>query len=83
MLIYALLHLTGYEAPTMDDRSFRQMTSPAPAPGFLLEGVECTTGPLGQGLAMAVGMAMAGAISTPRSAMTWSTTDRVVAAMAA
>ncbi len=62
MLIYALLHLTGYEAPTMDDiRNFRQMTSPCAGhpENFLLEGVECTTGPLGQGLAMAVGMAMA------------------------
>lgn len=62
MLIYALLHLTGYEAPTMDDiRNFRQLTSPCAGhpENFLLEGVECTTGPLGQGVAMAVGMAMA------------------------
>ncbi len=62
MLIYALLHLTGYAAPTMDDiRNFRQLTSPCAGhpENFLLDGVECTTGPLGQGLAMAVGMAMA------------------------
>ena len=62
MLIYALLHLSGYERPTMDDlRKFRQLGSPCAGhpENFLLDGVECTTGPLGQGLAMAVGMAMA------------------------
>jgi len=62
MLIYALLHLTGYEQPTMDDiRNFRQLGSPCAGhpENFELPGVECTTGPLGQGLAMAVGMAMA------------------------
>ncbi|MEL6877449.1 MAG: transketolase [Pseudomonadota bacterium] len=62
MLIYSLLHLTGYAKPTMDDiRNFRQLGSPCAGhpENFLLEGVECTTGPLGQGLAMAVGMAMA------------------------
>ena len=62
MLIYSLLHLTGYARPTMDDiRNFRQLGSPCAGhpENFLLEGVECTTGPLGQGLAMAVGMAMA------------------------
>jgi len=62
MLIYALLHLTGYEAPTMADiRNFRQLHSPCAGhpENTELAGVECTTGPLGQGLAMAVGMAMA------------------------
>lgn len=62
MLIYALLHLTGYAAPTLADiRNFRQRHSPCAGhpENFELEGVECTTGPLGQGLAMAVGMAMA------------------------
>jgi len=62
MLIYSLLHLSGYAAPTMDDiRNFRQIGSPCAGhpENFLLDGVECTTGPLGQGLAMAVGMAMA------------------------
>jgi len=62
MLIYALLHLAGYQRPTMEDiRNFRQLGSPCAGhpENFLLEGVECTTGPLGQGLAMAVGMAMA------------------------
>ncbi len=62
MLIYALLHLSGYAHPTLDDlRNFRQLGSPCAGhpENFLLEGVECTTGPLGQGLAMAVGMALA------------------------
>lgn len=62
MLIYALLHLTGYAAPTIDDiRNFRQLHSPCAGhpENTELDGVECTTGPLGQGLAMAVGMAMA------------------------
>ncbi len=62
MLIYSLLHLSGYAAPTMDDiRAFRQLGSPcAGHPECdMLDGVECTTGPLGQGIAMAVGMAMA------------------------
>ena len=62
MLIYSLLHLTGYAQPTMDDiRNFRQLGSPCAGhpENFELAGVECTTGPLGQGLAMAVGFAMA------------------------
>lgn len=62
MLVYSLLHLTGYAAPTMADiRNFRQLHSPCAGhpENFELEGVECTTGPLGQGFAMAVGMAMA------------------------
>ena len=62
MLLYALLYLTGYEAPTIDDiRHFRQLHSPCAGhpENFELAGVECTTGPLGQGLAMAVGMAIA------------------------
>ncbi len=62
MLIYALLYLTGYEAPTIDDiRNFRKLGSPCAGhpENFELAGVECTTGPLGQGLAMAVGMAIA------------------------
>jgi transketolase len=62
MLIYALLHLTGYARPTMEDiRNFRQLSSPCAGhpENFMLEGVETTTGPLGQGLAAAVGMAIA------------------------
>lgn len=62
MLIYSLLHLSGYASPTIDDiRNFRQIGSPCAGhpENFLIDGVECTTGPLGQGVAMAVGMAVA------------------------
>lgn len=62
MLIYALLYLTGYERPTLDDlRHFRQLGSPTAGhpENFELPGIEVTTGPLGQGVAMAVGMAIA------------------------
>jgi transketolase len=61
MLIYALLHLTGYELPMSELRSFRQLHSKTPGhPEVgLTPGVETTTGPLGQGLANAVGMALA------------------------
>ncbi|GAB5488357.1 MAG: transketolase [Parasphingorhabdus sp.] len=62
MLIYSLLHLTGYDRPTMQDiKDFRQLSSPCAGhpENFKLEGVEATTGPLGQGFAMGVGMAIA------------------------
>jgi len=62
MLIYAILHLTGYERPTLQDIvRFRQIGSPCAGhpENFELAGVETTTGPLGQGLATAVGMALA------------------------
>jgi transketolase len=62
MLLYALLHLTGFEAVTIDQiRNFRQWGSLTPGhPEYgHTPGVETTTGPLGQGLATAVGMAMA------------------------
>ncbi len=62
MLIYALLHLTGYDRPTIADiRNFRQLGSPCAGhpENFELPGIEATTGPLGQGVAMAVGMAIA------------------------
>ena len=62
MLIYSLLHLTGFKAVTMEQiRNFRQwgsITAGHPEYGHT-PGVECTTGPLGQGIATAVGMAMA------------------------
>ena len=62
MLIYALLHLLGYEAVTIDEiKRFRQLGSITPGhpENFITPGVETTTGPLGQGLANAVGMAIA------------------------
>jgi transketolase len=61
MLLYALLHLTGYELPMSELRNFRQLHSKTPGhPEVgLTPGVETTTGPLGQGLANAVGMALA------------------------
>ncbi|EQO95686.1 transketolase [Escherichia coli HVH 55 (4-2646161)] len=61
MLIYALLHLTGYDLSMDDIRDFRQLHSRTPGhPEYgYTPGVETTTGPLGQGVANAVGMAIA------------------------
>ncbi len=62
MLLYALLYLTGYEDMTLDEiKRFRQLGSKTAGhpENFLASGIETTTGPLGQGLANAVGMAMA------------------------
>jgi transketolase len=62
MLIYALLYLLGYEAMTIDQiKHFRQLGSITPGhpENFITPGVETTTGPLGQGLGNAVGMAIA------------------------
>jgi transketolase len=61
MLLYALLHLTGYELGIDDLRHFRQLNSKTPGhPEYgYAPGIETTTGPLGQGLANAVGMALA------------------------
>ncbi|OZB70392.1 MULTISPECIES: transketolase [unclassified Thiomonas] len=61
MLIYALLHLTGYDLPIDELKRFRQLHSKTPGHpevGYT-PGVETTTGPLGQGIANAVGMALA------------------------
>lgn len=61
MLLYALLHLTGYDLPIAELKHFRQLHSRTPGhPEYgYAPGVETTTGPLGQGLANAVGMALA------------------------
>jgi transketolase len=61
MLLYSLLHLTGYELPMSELKRFRQLGSKTPGhPEYgLAPGIETTTGPLGQGISNAVGMAIA------------------------
>ena len=68
MLLYGLLHLAGYELPMSELQSFRQWGSKTPGhPEFgHTVGVEATTGPLGQGVGNAVGMALAGKMAATR-----------------
>ena len=69
MLLYALLHLVGYEKLTIDElKNFRKLGSLTPGhpENFVTEGIETTTGPLGQGIATSVGMAMAERILSTR-----------------
>ena len=67
-LLYALLHLSGFDLSLDDLRSFRQLGSACPGhpESFLTPGVECCTGPLGQGIANAVGMALGQKIISAR-----------------
>ena len=68
MLLYGLLHLTGYNLSLDELKNFRQLHSLTPGhpEGTLTPGVETTTGPLGQGLATGIGMAMAEAFMSAR-----------------
>ena len=68
MFLYTWLHLSGYALPMAELKNFRQLHSKTPGhPEFgATPGVECTTGPLGQGVGNAVGMAMAGQMAAAR-----------------
>jgi len=68
MFLYTWLHLSGYDLPLEELKNFRQLHSKTPGhPEFgETPGVECTTGPLGQGVGNAVGMAMAGQMAAAR-----------------
>ena len=68
MFLYAWLHLSGYDLPMSEIKRFRQLHSKTPGHPEFLEtpGVECTTGPLGQGVGNAVGIAMATKMAAAR-----------------
>src|ERR1051325_8728067 len=68
MFLYAWLHLSGYDLPMSEIERFRQLHSKTPGHPKFFEtpGVECTTGPLGQGVANAVGIAMASKMAAAR-----------------
>jgi transketolase len=68
MLLYSILHLAGYDLPLEELKNFRQWGSRTPGhpENFLTPGVETTTGPLGQGIGNAVGMALAGKMAAAR-----------------
>ena len=68
MFLYAWLHLSGYDLPMSEIKRFRQLHSKTPGHPEFLEtpGVECTTGPLGQGVGNAVGIAMAAKMAAAR-----------------
>jgi transketolase len=68
MFLYAWLHLSGYDLPLEEIKRFRQLHSKTPGHPEFREtpGVECTTGPLGQGVGNAVGMAVAGQMAAAR-----------------
>jgi transketolase len=68
MFLYAWLHMSGYDLPMEEIKNFRQLHSKTPGHPEFFEtpGVECTTGPLGQGVANAVGVAMAAQMAAAR-----------------
>src|SRR6187399_1293025 len=68
MFLYTWLHLTGYDLPLEEVKNFRALHSKTPGHPEFHEtpGVECTTGPLGQGVGNAVGMAMSGQMAAAR-----------------
>ena len=68
MFLYAWLHMSGYDLPMSEIKNFRQLHSKTPGHPEFFEtpGVECTTGPLGQGVGNAVGIAMAAKMAAAR-----------------